>query len=98
MNLRIYKSKNTQFPYCIGSQTEELIGLMKNHVPCLHPDCPSEYSVGALKVIIFVVGIYLLNDLSHLHLQEVLNKSIFRRFEKRRQAEEILAAGIEGIN
>ncbi|KAI9560010.1 hypothetical protein GHT06_014020 [Daphnia sinensis] len=62
---------------CVRRQSEELIGLMKNHVPCLFPECTTEYTLRDLK--------------------EVLKKSIFCCLEKRRQAEEVSAAGIEGL-
>ncbi|XP_057365982.1 E3 ubiquitin-protein ligase RNF216-like [Daphnia carinata] len=62
---------------CVSRQSEELIGLMKNHVPCLFPECTTEYTLRDLK--------------------EVLKKSIFCCLEKRRQAEEVSAAGIEGL-
>ncbi|KZS15070.1 Uncharacterized protein APZ42_019613 [Daphnia magna] len=62
---------------CVRRQSEELIGLMKNHVPCLFPECSTEYRLRDLK--------------------EVLKKSIFCCLEKRRQAEEVSAAGIEGL-
>ncbi len=29
---------------------EELIGMMKNHVPCLEPGCKTEYGLDVLKV------------------------------------------------
>ena len=54
--LNYTKRKFTNANCC--SQTEELIGLEKHHVPCLSPDCPSEYSINDLQVFNFIISIY----------------------------------------
>lgn len=35
---------------CYFRQSEELIGLMKTRVPCLFPECSTEYTLNDLKV------------------------------------------------
>lgn len=83
----------------VPRQTEEFIGQMKNHIPCLAPDCSSEYSMNSLKVSTFLILFLtpVVNDVK-TSLQEALKRPSFYRLEKRRQAEEILAAGIEGFS
>jgi hypothetical protein len=38
--------------FCMFRQTEEQIGLMKNHVRCLVPDCTTEYALESLKEVL----------------------------------------------